>query len=219
MILNSLNGILTEKRSYACCLVNGVEWALAMSEQSLAQLPNVGAEVRIYTHLKVSENQIALYGFASLEERTLFENLISVSGVGPKLALGLLSGARAGELGDWIVQKDVERLAQLPGLGSKTAQKLVLQLSDRLEKQLLVSDHNAQGVNAVNQSPDSGNGERRQKYRDLRRSLVGMGHSEKDTCEVLDKLFARWYGEHGAEGVPDEGECLLQAIVLLYEGH
>ena len=214
MLLNSLSGVLTEKGAgYACCLVNGVEWALAMSEQSLAQLPAVGAEVRIYTRLKISENSIALYGFASLEERSLFDGLISVSGIGPKLALGLLSKASAGELALWIAQKDVESLAGLPGLGKKTAQKLVLQLSDRIEKQLGAFGAHAKGADGA---PNNTNGERRQKYRDLRRALEGMGHSEREACEALDKLFAKW--DQHPEGVPDEGECILQAIVLLHRG-
>lgn len=216
MLLNSLSGVLTEKGSgYACCLVNGVEWALAMGEQSLSQLPAVGAEVRIYTRLKISENNISLYGFASLEERSLFDGLISVSGVGPKLALGLLSKASAGELALWIAQKDVESLAGLPGLGKKTAQKLVLQLSERIEKQLGAFGALAHAKGADG-APNNTNSDRRQKYRDLRRALEGMGHSEREACEALDKLFAKW--DQNLEGVPDEGECILQAIVLLHRG-
>ena len=206
MLLNSLNGVLTEKcAGCAYCLVNGVEWALAMSAQSLGQLPAVGADVRIYTQLKVSENSIALYGFASLEERSLFDSLISVSGVGPKLALGLLSKARAHELALWIVQKDAESLAKLPGLGKKTAEKLALQLSDRLEKQLMVSKG---AKNALAESMTNGD----QKYRDLLHSLVAMGYAEQRSREVLDELFAGWHES------PDEGECLRQAIVLLHGG-
>ncbi len=223
MILNSIQGILTEKQiDYACCLVGGVEWQVAMSEQSLARLPAIGAEVQIYTQLKVSENNIALYGFALRDERSLFEALISVPGIGPKVALGMLSKAAAAELAACIIQGDAKRLAQLPGLGSKTAQKLILQLGDKLEKHLLL----AGATLSVGAAPStSGTAKAQclvsQEYGDLLDALVAMGYEERRSREVLDELFAQWQQARSSEtaeaadGLPPEGERLRQAIVRL----
>ncbi|WGK70234.1 Holliday junction ATP-dependent DNA helicase RuvA [Candidatus Haliotispira prima] len=237
MVLNSIKGILTEKQvsGYACCEVNGVEWLLAMSDQSLAWLPGIGAEVRIYTQLKVSENSIALYGFAGRAERSLFEALISVPGIGPKVALAMLSKAGTEDIAACIIQGDVKGLSRLPGLGSKTAQKLILQLGDKLEKQLLLagSSLSAASGSEAGKEPTVGTPglkgvglhdylRRRQEYRDLLSALVSMGYEEKRSGDVLDELFAMWQedGQAGEESdLPSEGERLRQAIVRLGTWH
>ena len=175
-----------------------------MSEQSLARLPAIGSEVRIYTQLKVSENNLALYGFATRKERSLFEALISVPGIGPKVALALLSKAKVEDLTACIIQGDAERLAKLPGLGNKTAQKLILQLGDKLAKQLLLAG-TAAGETVPDLLPRA-----TARVRGFTGALVAMGYEERRSREALDQLSAEWHSDK-----PDEGERLRQAIVRL----
>ena len=230
VIVNSIRGILTEKRTkgYACCQVGGIEWLVAMSQQGLAALGAVGTEVRIFTQLKVSENNMLLYGFATQEERALFEALISVSGIGPKVALAMLSQTGVLELATWIMQGDVKRLAKLPGLGAKTAQKLILQLSDKLEEPLRLAGAQSPLVKAAGASGQGREAEQatvlpqflqqRREYEDLLAALVAMGYEERRSRDVLDGLFAAWRelaSRHANGALPAEGERLRQAIVAL----
>jgi Holliday junction DNA helicase RuvA len=96
-------------------------------------LPDTGAEVRLRVHTHVREDAIALFGFHSAEEKGLFERLISVSGIGPKLAVTVLSGLAAEDLISAIRGSDVQRLVRIPGVGKKTAERMVLELRDKME--------------------------------------------------------------------------------------
>lgn len=102
---------------------------------TLNQLGAVGDKVHLHTHLYLREDNMALYGFASAEELSLFQNLISVSGIGPKAALGLLSTLNAEQLASAIVSGNVELLSQVPGLGKKTAGRIVLELKSKFESE------------------------------------------------------------------------------------
>ncbi|MEM9424004.1 MAG: Holliday junction branch migration protein RuvA [Spirochaetota bacterium] len=206
MVLNSITGKLTEKSNFACCEVNGLEWHFMMSGHSIASLPDIGSEVRIFTLLKVNEHSISLYGFVAKEERSLFESLISVSGIGPKVALGMLSKASTENIIRFIIQKDDKALAKLPGLGVKTAQKLILQLSDTMFEQF----GDLQSTGADGKPFAMGAMGVALAYRDLLSSLVAMGYEEKRCLEALEKLSLRW----GATP-PEEGAQLHQAILLL----
>ncbi len=213
MVLNSITGILTQKQSsFACCQVGGIEWLLAMSEQSLSMLPAIGSEVCIYTQLKLSENSIVLYGFTSYQERSLFESLVSVSGIGPKAALAMLSKAKVGNLAAAIIEGDAQFLSTLPGLGTKTAQKIILQLGDKLAKQLLQHSPN-QAETIDNKAANKQLPEYYQKqteYTELLNALVAMGYAEPNCRKVLDQLSNHWQ-----QNKPEEGEQLRQAIVGL----
>lgn len=112
--------------------VNGVGYELSAPMSTFYALPAVGETVSVYTHLAVSENAHTLYAFAQLSERTMFRALIKVSGVGPKLAMTILSGISANEFAEAIASDDTDSLVRLPGIGKKTAQRLIVEMKDVL---------------------------------------------------------------------------------------
>ncbi len=114
--------------------VGGVGFELGVSGMTAASLPALGQEVRLYTRMQVREDAWSLFGFATKEERTLFDHLVSVSGVGPKLALSVLSKFRVAELYTVVVTEDVKRMQSVPGVGKKTAQRLILELQSTFAK-------------------------------------------------------------------------------------
>lgn len=116
--------------------VNGVGYGVTMAQSALAKLPPVGEEVTVLTYLSVTENGIGLYGFLSEEEKAMFERLVSVSKVGPKMALAALSTYAPRELADAIAAGDVARVSHIPGVGKKTAERIILELKGTLEETL-----------------------------------------------------------------------------------
>jgi Holliday junction DNA helicase RuvA len=117
----------------------------------LGGLGEIGGEVRLYTHLHIREDVMALYGFASSDQRHLFETLLGVSGIGPKVALSLLSTAAPDELRTIIAGGDTARLSRVPGIGKKTAERLVLELKGKLDiKGLPAPSAATPGLMAVN---------------------------------------------------------------------
>ena len=120
--------------------VGGVGYEMEVTANTLAALPGVGHDVVVHTHLSVREDAHSLFGFASASERDLFRTLIKINGVGPKLALTLLAGLDVVELARCIRDADVARLVKLPGIGKKTAERLVVELKDRIEKLVAIPD-------------------------------------------------------------------------------
>ena len=110
----------------------GVGYDVTISVPTFSELPPAGGEVSLHIHTHVREDQIALYGFLRPEEKHLFEKLISVSGIGPKLAITILSGMPTDEMTSAIRGNDVARLTKIPGIGRKTAERMVLELRDKL---------------------------------------------------------------------------------------
>jgi len=111
----------------------GVGYEAAISVATFTALPPEGAEVRLFIHTHVREDQIALFGFAEMEEKRLFEKLLTISGIGPKLAITVLSGIDAGRLVTAIRGGDHATLTRIPGIGKKTAERVVLELKDKLD--------------------------------------------------------------------------------------
>ena len=114
--------------------VGGVGFEVGMSHASLSDLPAVGERVLVYTYLQVRDDGMALYGFLSLEEKALFEKLITVSGVGPKVALAALSSYSPAQLADLIAAQDVAAVQRIPGVGKKTASRIILELKGSLDQ-------------------------------------------------------------------------------------
>jgi Holliday junction DNA helicase RuvA len=110
----------------------GVGYDVTISVPTFSELPPAGGEVALHIHTHVREDQIALYGFLRPEEKQLFEKLITVSGIGPKLAITILSGMPADEMTGAIRRNDLARLTKIPGIGRKTAERMVLELRDKL---------------------------------------------------------------------------------------
>lgn len=110
----------------------GVGYNVTVSVPTFSELPSLGSEVALHIHTHVREDQLALYGFLRPEEKQLFEKLITVSGIGPKLAVTVLSGMPADEMVNAIRSNDLTRLTKVPGVGRKTAERMVLELRDKL---------------------------------------------------------------------------------------
>jgi Holliday junction DNA helicase RuvA len=129
-----LRGLLLEKHPNQVIVdVQGVGYDVTIPVSSFTPLPEPGSEVRLRVHTHVREDAISLFGFLTSEEKSLFEKLISVSGIGPKLAITVLSGLAAGDLIAAIRGGQVDRLVRVPGIGKKTAERMVLELRDKLE--------------------------------------------------------------------------------------
>lgn len=133
MIAHLRGKLLVKHPNQAVVDIGGVGYEVAISIPTFSDLPGVGSEVCLHVHTHVREDLIALYGFLQLAEKRLFEKLIGVSGIGPKLAITILSGMAADEMVAAIRGGDVARLTRIPGIGKKTAERMVLELRDKLE--------------------------------------------------------------------------------------
>ncbi|RDV25236.1 Holliday junction branch migration protein RuvA [Alteromonas aestuariivivens] len=134
-MIGRIQGTLLEKQPPEVLIdVGGVGYEIQMPMTSFYQLPSVGEQVAVYTHFVVREDAQLLFGFAEKLERSLFRELIKANGVGPKLGLTILSGMSASQFLTSVQQEDVSALVSLPGIGKKTAERLVVELKDRLAK-------------------------------------------------------------------------------------
>lgn len=132
-MISFLIGIIEEKQENMLVLnVNGVGYELNVSANTLSSLPMEGETVKILTHMAVREDGVYLFGFSSKEERELFFKLISVSGIGPKMAISILSGLSLSDLVMAIINQDHKLLSKIKGLGKKTAERICLELKDKL---------------------------------------------------------------------------------------
>ncbi|MGA2992064.1 MAG: Holliday junction branch migration protein RuvA [Candidatus Korobacteraceae bacterium] len=134
MIAHLRGKLLAKRPNQAIVEAGGVGYDLTITVPAFSDLPEAGHEVALHVHTHVREDQIALFGFLRAEEKRLFEKLISVSGIGPRMAIIILSGMPVGELIGSIRGGDIARLTKTPGIGRKTAERMVLELRDKLEE-------------------------------------------------------------------------------------
>jgi len=132
MIAHLRGKLLAKHPNQAIVETGGVGYDVTISVPTFSDLPAIGDEVTLHIHTHVREDLIALYGFLRLAEKRLFEKLITVSGIGPKLAITILSGIAADEMVSAIRGNDIARLTRIPGIGKKTAERMVLELRDKL---------------------------------------------------------------------------------------
>ena len=132
MIAHLRGKLLVKHPNQAIVETAGVGYDVTISVPTFSDLPALGADVALHIHTHVREDMIALYGFLRPSEKLLFEKLITVSGIGPKLAITILSGMAADEMVGAIRGNDVTRLTRIPGIGKKTAERMVLELRDKL---------------------------------------------------------------------------------------
>jgi len=149
-MINRLFGTVTYKQNQTLHLLsNGIEWEILTTTTSLAELSPIDEEAGVYTFLYHREDQMAMYGFASEEERRLFLELIKVSGIGPKQACRILSNISNRMLLEALNSEDVDTLTKLPGLGKKTAQKIILALRGKLSSELKEDNQYADIIEAL----------------------------------------------------------------------
>jgi Holliday junction DNA helicase RuvA len=170
-MIGRLRGTLVHKDVARAVLdVGGVGYEIAMSPRSLGELPPVGEEAVVHTHLHVREDALSLYGFAAEDERDLFRILLGASGVGPKLALAVLGTLSPSDLRTALLTEDTDALTAVPGIGKRSAQKLVLDLRARLELP------DAEAVLGGGGSA----------LADAREALEGLGYQSAEIREALD---------------------------------
>ncbi|MBQ9069608.1 MAG: Holliday junction branch migration protein RuvA [Eggerthellaceae bacterium] len=130
-----VRGVVAHKGAdFAIVEAGGIGYRMGMSTSALSALPDAGGEAQVFTYLQASDNGLALYGFASQEEKELFEQLIGVTSVGPKMALAALSTFAPAALSSAIMASDVDAIARIPGIGKKKASRIVLELQGTLAK-------------------------------------------------------------------------------------
>ena len=132
MIAHLRGKLLSKHPNQAIVETGGVGYDVTISVPTFSDLPSVGGDVALHIHTHVREDSLALYGFLRSAEKVLFEKLITVSGIGPKLAITILSGMPADEMIGAIRGNDIARLTRIPGIGRKTAERMVLELRDKL---------------------------------------------------------------------------------------
>ncbi len=168
----------------------GVGYNIMVPGTVLSELPRVGQEVRIYTHLSVREDAMKLYGFLDREELEIFRLLIGVSGIGPKGALGILTALTVDELRIAVLTDDLKTIGKAPGIGKKTAQKLILELKDRMklvDEQFLKTESSA----APAGSAETGRDEAIQ-------ALMALGYSSSEALHAIRSV------ELGPEATAEE---------------
>jgi Holliday junction DNA helicase RuvA len=151
-MIASLKGqIEMVKRDAVVVNVNGVGYLVYVPSNVLSAIGMPGAEIRLFTHLHVREDVLALYGFVTPEDLKMFETLTTVSGIGPKLGLGLLSAMTVTQLTMAIAAGDAVTLRQIPGIGKKTSERIILELKDKIENEILTlpAAYQTEGENDV----------------------------------------------------------------------
>ena len=157
---------------------NGIGYELNVSSFTLARIGAVGARVQLFTHLGVTDDAMRLYGFAAEEERAMFLKLITVSGIGPKVALQILSGMDVRTLALAIVNSDTKALSRIKGIGKKTAERVIVELRERVEEDVSGSGE----VLGVTQSSPIG--------QEAAAVLVSLGLSRTDAVKAVNAVIA-----------------------------
>jgi Holliday junction DNA helicase RuvA len=177
-VIAQLRGRLVRKEPQEAIIdVHGVGYRVAIPLSTFYRLGEPGHEVALLTHTHVREDTLSLFGFLTAAEEALFERLISVSGVGPRLGIGILSGIEAPDLVAALRASDVARLTRIPGVGKKTAERLVLELKDKMQG-LVPAD-----AEAASAPPDGGTRE------DLVSALVHLGYSRPEAEKGVDRAL------------------------------
>jgi len=168
-----LKGILIKKSPAQAVLdINGVGYRTFIPLSTYLKLGNIGDEAEILTYTHVTDSSLSLYGFHTEDEREIFLKLIGISGIGPKIALNILSGIEASDLEDAIRRSDVTRLSLIPGIGKKTAMRIALELQEKLalKEQILAAD----GF---------------QEREDLVSALMNMGFKRKEIEKIVEETI------------------------------
>lgn len=194
-MIASLRGRVLERSPNRLIVeVAGVGYDLAVPLSTFYTAGEPGAEITLRVHTHVREDQLALFGFATLLELATFERLISVSGIGPKLALSVLSGMEPRDLVATIQRGDVSGLTRIPGVGKKTAERIVVELRDRLPKSVAGSD-------VAGRAPEPADALRE----DLLSALTNLGYHRQAIDRALDKVIS------GPGAPPASFEAALRA--------
>ena len=179
-MIGRLQGTVIDKQAPDLLLdVQGVGYEVLVSLSTFFAVPEVGQSVTLHTHFVVRDDAQLLFGFSKLSERTLFRHLIKVNGVGPKMALAILSGMSASEFALCVHNNDVATLVKLPGVGKKTAERLVIEMRDRVGD----VEASAAGTSpATSQQPDIAE--------EAESALIALGYKPQDAAKMVNRAVS-----------------------------
>lgn len=180
-MIGQIRGVLVDKKPPDILLeVNGITYEIQVPLSTLYQLPEVGKQLVLHTHFVVREDAQLLYGFYDAKDKAMFRALIKVNGVGPKMALAILSGMAADELVRTIRSNDISALTKVPGVGKKTAERLIIEMRDRLD------EWTTSGSAAM---PRSGTESTSAMTRDAETALVGLGYKPQQAARAIAQVL------------------------------
>ena len=185
-MLAYIKGELSSKtRGYVVVDVGGLGYKIYMSEIAMENVGNIGDIVKIHTYYRVMEDDISIFGFNTAEELRLFELLISVSGIGAKTAITMLGSIEPSDFAIAVISDDIDTLKKLPGIGAKTAQRVVLELKDKLKKEQAIEELDI----ASNSSKSKITITKDRKLEDAQSALQVLGYGNKEIEKVLEKVY------------------------------
>jgi Holliday junction DNA helicase RuvA len=178
-MIGLLRGIILEKQPPQLLLdVNGVGYEIDAPMSTFYHLPDIGQEVTLHTHLVVREDAHLLYGFYSRDERSLFRTLLKVNGVGPRLALTILSSMDTNEFIRCVINNDAESLVRLPGVGKKTAERLIIEMRDKVSQGQQLTPLPHTNINQTNHP-------RNQIIQDAVSALIALGYKPQEASRMV----------------------------------
>ncbi len=181
-MIGSLNGLIKNKKpSEVLIEVNGVGYEVHVPLSTSFKLPEIDQQTHLLTHLIIREDQHTLYGFATEEERNLFRALIRISGVGPKLAITILSGTNVEDFVRSVQAHDADALIHLPGIGKKTAERLLVEMKDRIDQ--------IGGVNLKEGDGIESSGI--QVIKEAHNALSSLGYKSAEARKILEKIDSK----------------------------
>jgi Holliday junction DNA helicase RuvA len=190
-MIGYLEGTLFFKTShYVLLVLNGVGYQLEVPLTTFSDLPSQGEKAKLYVHTYLKENILKLYGFSSLEEKDLFSTLIEVPGIGPRLALNILSRISLDEFNKMIVENDINRVKVIPGIGQRIAQRLFLELKDKWKptKIRLVKEERVEDTIC----------------KDALSALVNLGYQRQEASQALEKALKNFSTQPSLEDLIKE---------------
>ena len=201
-MINSISGIITGKFPKQLFLENnGIEWDICVPDSNLDLFGVVGSQAKVYTWLQHTDVSMALYGFATVEERSLFFDLLKVDGIGAKGALKIMSSVSSSRLTEVLEKGDIEMLEKIPGVGKKTAAKMMLALKGKLTFN--------QSTVSVSKNMDS-------SYQDVINSLVEMGYDKKNVEIKVSQILDSLKQENGFESksIKEKEEIIFRRVII-----
>lgn len=201
-MFNSISGTITGKFPKQLFLENnGIEWDICVPDSNLDLFGVVGSQAKVYTWLQHTDVSMALYGFATVEERSLFFDLLKVDGIGAKGALKIMSSVSSSRLTEVLEKGDIEMLEKIPGVGKKTAAKMMLALKGKLTFN--------QSTVSVSKNVDS-------SYQDVINSLVEMGYDKKNVEIKVSQILDSLKQENGFESksIKEKEEIIFRRVII-----
>nr|WP_122011651.1 Holliday junction branch migration protein RuvA [Maliibacterium massiliense] len=177
----SITGTVDEKGlDYAVLAAGGIGYYMRVPTSTAAALPKTGEKAKLYTYLHVREGAIDLYGFESREQKQMFIKAMGVSGVGPKVALGILSSLSVSDLAVALVTRDISALTRVPGIGKKTAERLVLELREKVDNEEMLSlPKTAAGLPAGDDASEAV------------QALIALGYQSSEAVRAIEQVRAQ----------------------------